>query len=105
MGSQLPISNGPTLCLVSPKPKPAIHSDDSGVSTQVERRKFVPIVFRALIAINIVRFALSFLPASEGSAGWINSALGSCLVTGWRIDLWWLAVSTPLIFFAGFGFL
>jgi hypothetical protein len=65
-------------------------------------------IFRALIAVNAIRFALSFAPKFEGTAnspGWIDNVLGAHRLGGFRIDFLWIVLSTILIFFAGFHFL
>jgi hypothetical protein len=64
---------------------------------------------RFLIALNFVRFALSFVPAFEGTAenpgaGWINKALGFYRFDGFTLDFVWMVLSTPVIFFAAFYF-
>jgi hypothetical protein len=58
-------------------------------------------VFRAAIALNFVRFALSFFPKFEGtaeSAGIADKLFGAYTVIFFRADFAWLIGSTMVIF-------
>jgi hypothetical protein len=66
------------------------------------------IVLRAVIALNFVRFALSFLPWFEGtehSAGFADQLFNPRHTNGFRSDFLWLFFSTVFIFFAMFVFI
>jgi|SRR5579863_113848 hypothetical protein len=70
--------------------------------------RMLPWVFRAAIALNFVRFVLSFIPSFEGTAeraGIIDGLLGKYTVFGFfRPDFAWLFGSTMVIFPATFYF-
>ena len=62
-------------------------------------------VFRATIALNFVRFALSFVPRFEGTAlnvGIADRLFGAFTVIYFRADFAWLLGSTILILIATF---
>ena len=64
-------------------------------------------VFRTAIALNLVRFALSFVPKFEGtakSAGIADKLFGAYTVGTFRADFAWLIGSTMVIFLATFHF-
>ena len=66
------------------------------------------VFLRLVVAINLLRFVLSFFPSFEGTAdseGWLDSLLNPYRIDGFRIDLVWLVFSTVIIFLAGFHFL
>ena len=65
-------------------------------------------IIRAAIALNFVRFALSFSSSFEGSAtggGLADRIFASHRLGGFRIDAVWLFASTCVIFFAALYFL
>lgn len=64
-------------------------------------------LLRAAIALNFVRFALSFVPKFEGtaaSAGIADKLFGAYTVGFFRADFAWLIGSTIVIFAATFYF-
>ena len=64
-------------------------------------------VFRAAIALNFVRFALSFVPKFEGTAaraGIADKLFGAYTVGFFRADFAWLIGSTIVLFAATFYF-
>jgi hypothetical protein len=66
------------------------------------------LLLRVVIALNFVRFALSFLPWFEGtenSAGIADQIFNPRHTDGFRSDFLWLFFSTILIFFAMFAFI
>jgi hypothetical protein len=61
------------------------------------------IVLRAVIVLNFIRFALSFLPWFEGtekSAGFADQLFNPRHTDGFRSDFLWLIFSTLYVFFA-----
>ena len=65
------------------------------------------LMLRAAIAINFIRFALSFSPRFEGTAasgGLADRIFGGYRLGGFRADGIWLVVSTCVIFLATFYF-
>ncbi len=66
------------------------------------------IVLRGVIALNLVRFALSFLPWFEGTkhgAGFADQLFNPRHTNGFRSDFLWLFFSTIFIFFVMFAFI
>jgi hypothetical protein len=64
-------------------------------------------MLRAVIAINFLRFALSFSPWFEGTAarvGFADRLFGAIRVGNFRIDGVWLVASTCVVFLAMFYF-
>jgi hypothetical protein len=60
------------------------------------------VLLRALLGVNFTRFALSFSDRFEGTgktAGWIDHALATNRMAGFRLDFVWLVLSTPIILF------
>src|SRR5277367_2547181 len=83
--------------------------DVEGIGT-IERQTvgIGTIVLRAVIALNLVRFALSFLPWFEGtehSVGFAQQLFNPRHTNGFRSDFLWLFFSTVFIFFAMFAFI
>jgi hypothetical protein len=77
---------------------------------QFERRvaRMVTLMFRAVIALNFLRFGLSFsrwFEGTPGSAGMCDRLLGGYRLGGFRVDFAWLIASTLIIFPATFYFL
>jgi hypothetical protein len=65
------------------------------------------IVLRAVIMLNFIRFALSFLPWFEGTAsaaGFADQLFNPRHTDGLRSDFLWLLFSTIYIFYAMFVF-
>jgi len=65
------------------------------------------IVLRAVVVLNFIRFALSFLPWFEGTAraaGFADQLFNPGHTNGWRSDFVWLFFSTLYVFFAMFVF-
>jgi hypothetical protein len=64
-------------------------------------------LIRSVIAVNFVRFALSFSARFEGTAGSVGVAdwLFQMRWAGFRIDFIWLVISTIVVFYAMFYFL
>jgi hypothetical protein len=64
-------------------------------------------LIRSAIAVNFIRFALSFSSRFEGTAGTVGLAdrLFKLRWGGFRLDFVWLVVSTLVIFLAMFYFL
>jgi NADH:ubiquinone oxidoreductase subunit H len=65
-------------------------------------------LIRAVIALNFLRFGLSFSPWFEGtvdSVGESDRLFGGYRLGGFRIDFVWLVASTLVIFSATFYFL
>ena len=65
------------------------------------------IVLRAVIMLNFIRFALSFLPWFEGTAsaaGFADQLFNPRHTDGLRSDLLWLFFSTLYVFYAMFVF-
>jgi hypothetical protein len=63
--------------------------------------------FRAVITLNFVHFALSFVPgfeASSGKPGIADKIFGKLIVGTLRVDFAWLIVSTIVIFASTFYF-
>jgi hypothetical protein len=63
------------------------------------------ITLRIVIALNFVRFALSFLPWFEGtehSAGFADRLFNPIHADGFRSDFLWLIVSSVFVIFAMF---
>lgn len=72
-----------------------------------ENRRLGPgsIILRIVIALNFVRFALSFLPWFEGteqSAGFADQLFNPKHTNGFRSDFLWLIFSSVYVFFAMF---
>jgi hypothetical protein len=66
------------------------------------------IVLRAVIALNFVRFTLSFLPWFEGTAnsvGFADQLFNPRHANGFRSDFLWLIFSTIAIFFSMISFI
>ncbi len=62
----------------------------------------------AIIAINLILFALTFNPAFSGigvAPGLADRLLGNYRVDGWRADIVWMFASTAVIFFLGLRYL
>src|SRR3974390_3006544 len=62
-------------------------------------------VFRAVIALNFVHFALSFVPgfeATAGNPGIADKIFGELIIGTFRADFAWLIVSTIVIFASTF---
>jgi hypothetical protein len=79
--------------------------------THAPRRGYHPFhgtlrwAYRLAIALNFVRFALSFIPDFEGTAdraGIADKLFGAYTFSTFRVDFAWLIVSTPVIFLATF---
>jgi hypothetical protein len=68
---------------------------------------FGTVVLRLVIALNFIRFALSFLPWFEGTAsaaGFADQLFNPRHTDGWRSDVLWLFFSSLYVFFAMFVF-
>jgi hypothetical protein len=65
-----------------------------------QRDQIILLVLRVVIALNFIRFALSFLPWFEGTAaqpGLADEVFGRYRVGGFRADFVWLVASTAVI--------
>ena len=65
-----------------------------------KRDQIIMLVLRVVIALNFIRFALSFLPWFEGTAaqpGLADEVFGRYRVGGFRVDFVWLIASTAVI--------
>jgi hypothetical protein len=65
-----------------------------------QRDQIIMRVLRVVIALNFIRFALSFLPWFEGTAtqpGLADEVFGRYRIGGFRADFVWLIVSTVVI--------
>jgi hypothetical protein len=85
----------------------AAQSNTPGIFGEVVRN-VLTFFLRMLIALNFIRFALSFFAGFEGSEhslGWVDRNLGDYRLGGFEIDFVWILLSTPIIFFATFYFL
>jgi hypothetical protein len=75
------------------------------LSDKDRRLGFGCIILRIVIALNFIRFALSFLPLFEGtaeSAGFADRLFNPMHTDGFRSDFLWLIVSSTYVFFAMF---
>ena len=75
--------------------------------SESRRPRFAAWIFRFVVALNFLRFALSFWPHFEGTAarpGLADSLFGIYRSDGFRLDFSWLILSTFAVFAAIFYF-
>lgn len=84
------------------------NSRSAAYRNQPNSRTGFAVLVRVALAMNFLRFLLSFIPSFEGTehdAGSVEKLFGSFRIAGFRADFVWLLFSTPIIFLAAFYFL